>query len=159
MAQMALAGPFDGEVESMVSACVSRSGPHAETPHEYTACLATDLRFLHPPRGRPALKIGYTTNLARRQRALETASAVPLELLASVPGDRREETRLHRQWRHLHIRGERFCADEELLRYIREVVGGTPAPEPDPQALAQAAQFRQVLAALDPAGLAAIGMG
>ncbi|HEY7159458.1 MAG TPA: GIY-YIG nuclease family protein [Gemmataceae bacterium] len=31
-----------------------------------------------------AIKIGYTTNLAARQRALETASAVPLELLASI---------------------------------------------------------------------------
>ena len=32
----------------MLAACVSRSGPHAETHHEYTACLATDLRFLLP---------------------------------------------------------------------------------------------------------------
>ena len=103
-----------------------------------------------------AIKIGYTTNLARRQRALETASAVPLELLASVPGDRREETRLHREWRHLHIRGEWFEASEELLRYIRELAAGGPAPELDPQALAQAAQFRQVLAALGPADLAAL---
>jgi hypothetical protein len=109
-------------------------------------------------RGGDVIKIGYTTNLAARQRALETASAVPLELLASVPGDRREEARLHREWWHLHIRGEWFHADEELLRYIR-VLAGELEPEPDPQAQAQAAQFRRVLAALDQASLSAIGMG
>jgi hypothetical protein len=110
-------------------------------------------------RGGDTIKIGYTTNLAARQRSLETASAVPLELLASVPGDRREEARLHREWWHLHIRGEWFHADEELLRYIR-VLAGELAPEPDPQAQAQAAQFRRVLATLDQAGLAAIaGIG
>jgi hypothetical protein len=109
-------------------------------------------------RGGDAIKIGYTTNMAARQRALETASAVPLELLAAVPGDRREEARLHREWWHLHIRGEWFHADEELLRYIR-VLAGELAPEPDPQAQVQAAQFRRVLAGLDPAGLAMIGLG
>jgi hypothetical protein len=73
-----------------------------------------------------------------------------LELLADVPGGRE----LHREWRHLHIRGEWFEADEELLRYIAELAGGGPAPEPDLRARAQAAQFRRVLSALDPAGLA-----
>jgi hypothetical protein len=34
-----------------------------------------------------------------------------LELLADVPGGRE----LHREWQHLHIRGEWFEADEELL--------------------------------------------
>jgi hypothetical protein len=68
------------------------------------------------------------------------------------------QARLHREWWHLHIRGEWFRADEELLRYIR-VLAGELAPEPDPQARAQAAKFRRVLTALDPAGLAAIGMG
>lgn len=106
-----------------------------------------------------AIKIGYTTNLAARQRALETGSAVPMELLAAIPGDRSEEARLHREWWHLHIRGEWFRADEELLRYIREQVNGEPAPKLDPQTLAEVAHFRRVLAALDPAGLAVIGIG
>jgi hypothetical protein len=52
-----------------------------------------------------------------------------------------------------------FRADEELLRYIREQVNGDVSHEPDPNERAQAARFRQVLAALDPADLAAIGMG
>ena len=36
-------------------------------------------------------------------------------------------------------------------RMVREGVAGGPAPEPDARALAQAAQFRRVLAGLGPA--------
>jgi hypothetical protein len=106
-----------------------------------------------------AIKIGYTTNLAARKRALETASAVPLELLASVPGDRSEEARLHREWWHLHIQGEWFRADEELLRYARELDGGPPVVELSLSEREQAARLRRMLATLDPADLAVIGMG
>jgi hypothetical protein len=37
---------------------------------------------------------------------------------------------------------------------VHEGLAGGPAPEPDARALAQAAQFRRVLAALGPADLA-----
>jgi hypothetical protein len=100
-----------------------------------------------------AIKIGRTANLAARLRALATASAVPLELLAAVPGGREVEARLHRQWRHLHLRGEWFRADEALVRHAREQAAG-PAP-PTPAEAARAARFRGVLAALGPADLAA----
>jgi hypothetical protein len=106
-----------------------------------------------------AIKIGYTTNLAARKRALETASAVSLELLGAISGDRSEEARLHREWQHLHIRGEWFHADEELLRCIREQVNGDVSHEPDPCERAQAARVGRVLAALDSASLAVIGAG
>src|SRR5438876_654439 len=81
-------------------------------------------------RGGDAVKIGRTGNLAARLKALATASAVPLELLAAVPGGRPEEARLHRRWRHLRLRGEWFRADEALVRSAREQYGGWPAPEP-----------------------------
>jgi hypothetical protein len=107
-----------------------------------------------------AVKIGRTANLAARLRALGTASAVPLELLAAVPGGREREVREHRRWRHLHVRGEWFRADGSLVRYAREQVAGGPAPEPDPRLHAQVTQLRRVLAALDPAVLAAVqGVG
>jgi hypothetical protein len=106
-----------------------------------------------------AVKIGRTANLAARLRSLATASAVPLELLADVPGGKREEAELHRQWQHLHIRGEWFEASEELLHYIAQLTGGGPTPEPDPRVRAQVEQFRRVLAALDPASTAAAGLG
>jgi hypothetical protein len=66
-----------------------------------------------------AIKIGRTANLAARLRALATASAVPLELLAAVPGGREREVREHRGWRHLRLRGEWFRPDGALVRYAR----------------------------------------
>jgi hypothetical protein len=124
-----------------------------------TGSSDTDGEVVYFLRAGDAIKIGYTTNLAARKRALETASAVPLELLASIPGDRSEEARLHREWWHLHIRGEWFHVDEELLRYIREQINGDISHEPAPCERAQATRVRQVLAGLDEASLAVIGIG
>src|SRR4051812_15157632 len=89
-----------------------------------------------------AIKIGVSRDPERRRRALATGSAVPLELLLPLPGGRRLEARLHRQWRRLHLRGEWFRADEALLDFIHEQAGGGEPPEPDPQALVQAERFR-----------------
>jgi hypothetical protein len=100
-----------------------------------------------------AVKIGRTANLASRLRALATGSAASLEVLASVPGGREREAEEHRRCRHLRIRGEWFRADESLVRYAREQAGG-PVSGTDPRALAQEAQFRRVLAALDQAASA-----
>jgi hypothetical protein len=103
-----------------------------------------------------AIKIGRTANLAARLRALATASAAPLELLAAVPGGRGREAQEHRRWRHLRLRGEWFRADEALVRHAREQAAG-PAP-PTPAEAARAAELRRVLAALSPADLAAAGL-
>jgi Meiotically up-regulated gene 113 len=103
-----------------------------------------------------AIKIGRTAHLGARLRALATASAVPLELLAVVPGGRQLEARLHRRWRHLRLRGEWFRADEALVRHARGQATG-PAP-PTPAEAARAADLRRVLAVLVPADLAAAGL-
>jgi hypothetical protein len=66
-----------------------------------------------------AVKIGRTRNVAARLRSLATASAVPLALLGTVPGDRQLEARLHWQWRHLRLRGEWFRADQALCGRFR----------------------------------------
>ena len=50
-----------------------------------------------------AVRIGRTTNLPGRLKALATASAVPLELLAAVPGGRELETQLHKRWRFIKV--------------------------------------------------------
>jgi hypothetical protein len=122
--------------------CRRQRKPQAATGADTTGEVVYFLR------GGDAIKIGYTTNLAARQRTLETGS-----------GDRREETRLHQEWWHLHIRGEWFRADEELLRYIRELAAGPLVVELSPAEREQEARFRRVLAAMDPADLPVIGMG
>jgi hypothetical protein len=117
----------------------------------------TDGEVVYFVRAGAAVKIGRTAHLAARLRALATASAAPLELLAAVPGGREREAQEHRRWRHLRLRGEWFRADEALVRYAREQASG-PAP-PTPAEAARAAELRRVLAALAPAVLAAAGMG
>jgi hypothetical protein len=106
-----------------------------------------------------AVKIGRTTSLASRLRALATASAFPLELLSAMPCGAALEARLHRRWRHLRLRGEWFRADEEQLRSIRDEANRGRSPEQDQRSRAEAAEVRRVLAALDLASLAAAGLG
>jgi hypothetical protein len=107
-------------------------------------------------RGGDAIKIGYTQDVVARLSALQTASSIPLELLASIDGDKAEEVRQHRRWRHLRIRGEWFEAGEDLLGYIDELNGRTSLVV-DEQTREQATQFQRVLSALDAADLAALG--
>src|SRR5262245_20438799 len=105
-----------------------------------------------------AIKIGVTRDVERRLRALATGSAVPLELLPTLPGGRRLEKKLHQRCRRFHVRGEWFKADEALLRHIREQAAGGPAPDQDPRGLEQIAQLGRVLAALGPDDLTALGV-
>ncbi|WP_293966091.1 GIY-YIG nuclease family protein [Sphingomonas sp.] len=73
------------------------------------------------------IKIGYSTKLHARIRALKNSSPVPLTLLASVPGDRADEARWHRKfWRH-HLHGEWFARNPELLAEIATLTEGAAA--------------------------------
>jgi hypothetical protein len=54
------------------------------------------------------VKVGTTTQLAKRLRALQLSSPVPLEVLWSAPGDRGTEAALHQRFAHLREHGEWF---------------------------------------------------
>lgn len=58
--------------------------------------------------GGNVVKLGTTTQLAKRLRALQLSSPTPLELLWSAPGDRDSETELHQHFAHLRMHGEWF---------------------------------------------------
>lgn len=64
---------------------------------------------------RKAVKIGYSANVVRRLNGLQTSSPDKLKLLGVCPGSRSEEVELHVRFATLHIRGEWFRADPELL--------------------------------------------
>jgi hypothetical protein len=107
-----------------------------------------------------AIKIGVTSNVERRLRTLATGSALPLELLGTLLGGRCLERKLHERFKRFHLRREWFKADDALLSAIRDLLAASPAPRPDAHALAQEGRCRRVLAALDPADLAAVcGVG
>jgi hypothetical protein len=66
------------------------------------------------------IKIGFTTNWDRRQKAFKTYAARPLHLLALHPGTMNDEKRLHRKFRDFRAGGEWFHQSPELLGYINE---------------------------------------
>lgn len=73
-----------------------------------------------------SIKIGTAINVKRRLREFSTGVPAEHELLASIPGGRALEQELHRSLSHLHIRGEWFRAEPELLQRIaalRAVLG------------------------------------
>lgn len=70
--------------------------------------------FIGPSDDGP-VKIGFTTHLATRLQQLQTASPVPLRIIANVVGTRLIEALLHRWFRRWHIRGEWFDMDVDRV--------------------------------------------
>lgn len=76
------------------------------------------------------IKIGFSKDVGRRKRDLESAAG-PLELLLTLPGDYVLEQALHNKFKASHAHGEWFNPSADLLEYIRNQ-GGVPfdsAPE------------------------------
>ena len=74
--------------------------------------------FMHAP-DVGLVKIGATSSLESRLRALQNGSPVPLVLIGLIDGDKSVERELHNHWAHLRAHGEWFQASEELVAYIR----------------------------------------
>ena len=70
------------------------------------------------------IKIGTTEHLDRRMRELRS-EAGPVEVLATMPGDRNEEQRLHQRFALFSTRGEWFVSSTSLLRYVQSLTMAT----------------------------------
>ena len=68
--------------------------------------------------GAGLIKIGISTNLQSRFRAIRNSSPVPVELLGSCPGTTFFEGMLHRKFAHLRRHGEWFEDTPELRAEI-----------------------------------------
>lgn len=66
------------------------------------------------------IKVGHTKNIDSRFKTLQTAHHRPLRILLLLDGDSELEESLHQKFRHLHIHGEWYMPDVELLDFIRE---------------------------------------
>lgn len=64
------------------------------------------------------VKIGWTKCLESRLASLQTGSSSRLTVLATMPGGRRDESRLHKRFAHLRSRGEWFSHEGELAAFI-----------------------------------------
>lgn len=65
------------------------------------------------------IKIGYARNAADvRLKALQVGSPYLLSILATVKGSRGTESRLHREFGHLRMRGEWFQRGPDLMEFV-----------------------------------------
>lgn len=64
------------------------------------------------------VKIGFTSNIQRRFRELQTASPYPLLLLGLMPGSKEVEKQIHGTFEHLRQKREWFKLNQELSNYI-----------------------------------------
>lgn len=67
------------------------------------------------------VKIGFTTNLPKRLKALQTASSRPLVVRLKLPGDRECEKTLHRRFAEFRLEGEWFRLSEEISSFIKSL--------------------------------------
>lgn len=68
------------------------------------------------------IKIGTTSSIARRIEGLNSHNPEPVELLATVRGDRRLEQALHEKFAAYRLHHEWFEPAPELLTYIENLV-------------------------------------
>jgi hypothetical protein len=68
-----------------------------------------------------AVKVGQAGDPKARLRALQTAHAGPLELVATMPGEIHVEQKLHHQFAELRIRGEWFQFTGALAEFVGEL--------------------------------------
>ena len=94
--------------------------PHGRPQDRFKRTGATveppkDLYFLA---GAGLIKIGITTNLVSRIRAIRNSSPIPLELLATKPSNGLEEMRAHEKFKHLRRHGEWFEDNGEIREWV-----------------------------------------
>ncbi|MFG1302687.1 GIY-YIG nuclease family protein [Xanthobacter autotrophicus] len=91
--------------------------------------MAGDVYFAALSNG--AIKIGYTTDLARRMSNLWYAVPGGVTVLATLVGTPDAEQWLHLKFSHLKISGEWFRPDPSLMSFIEEVKrrGNETVPE------------------------------
>jgi hypothetical protein len=65
-----------------------------------------------------AIKIGFSTEVARRLSTLQSGSPTPLVLLLAVPGTAEDETRLHTMFAGERRSGEWFNADGPVRTFV-----------------------------------------
>jgi hypothetical protein len=64
------------------------------------------------------LKIGHSTNIAKRIKSHQSSSPVPLEIITIKEGMKKEETDIHRDLHGFRLEGEWFEDSPEVFKYL-----------------------------------------
>lgn len=100
--------------------------------------------------GSSTVKIGTTTNLAKRVGDIQRMSPVPLAVLWTVTGGHELETRLHRHFADFRSHGEWFTFRANPVQLIRWAVEDEPWLRPKISLRKAAAKIEQAKASLPP---------
>jgi hypothetical protein len=124
--------------------------------------MADEVVYVLGTPGSNTVKIGRTTNLAKRLADIQRMSPVPLSVLWSTPGGHELETRLHRHFATHRSHGEWFTFEADPVRAIKEAVEMEPwaqanscseqrisreprvLPKPDPEIIALIAELKEI---------------
>jgi hypothetical protein len=98
------------------------SSPSSRLPRK-ASLLNRDECEIYFLAGGDLIKIGITTNMTSRMRAIRNSSPVPLELLARGPGCTFTEMRIHAKFAHLRRHGEWFKDEGSIRQYVAENFG------------------------------------
>lgn len=66
------------------------------------------------------VKIGFTNNLKKRLKQLQTSSPFELKVLLILEGDEHKEKELHLKFKKQRVNGEWFEKTEEISKFISE---------------------------------------
>lgn len=77
------------------------------------------------------VKIGYSADPHKRLADLQTANHRKLTLVATIPGEREDESRLHGRFAAYRIAGEWFTYSRPIRALVRSVRGLDHGPETD----------------------------
>ena len=115
--------PGTKEFEEEYAACVADQVPHNATP------TTRDIAFAQ--QGRPMvyfigaiegpIKIGTSTDIIRRLRALQSSHPEPLYLFAADAGGSQKERAYHTRFAKHRLTGEWFARAPEILAEIRSL--------------------------------------
>lgn len=124
--------PSDPDIAARAIA-VGRERYRGDIPGDLARRFAAEYESMPPPPPRPEfvyymrignrIKIGWTTNLTERLKAIN-----PEELVATEEGGRKLEKRRHRQFADLHTHGEWFRMEEPLISHIVQLNQGEKKP-------------------------------
>jgi Meiotically up-regulated gene 113 len=112
----------DHELENLIR-CVAPKGMTTEPPPVEAAKPDQRVYFIEAG-GTDLVKIGIAAAPKDRLRELQTASPHRLAMLATMPGGKPEESRLHRQFAASRATGEWFHRTPELDALIADVIAG-----------------------------------
>lgn len=88
------------------------------------------------------VKIGFSANVRKRVRSLQTGSAEPLKLLAVAEGGEQTERFLHEQFARHRLEGEWFSPDASLLGLISDLAGKSAPAQPAPSRYTPLSELR-----------------